>query len=64
MRYFATSKFSRSLVHRKNISFISQIVFNLDTYFVKRGRIPPLSLNELGEKSQATILLREFESKP
>ena len=41
------------------ISFLSY-----DTYFVKRGRIPVLSLNELGEKLQATIILGQFVSKP
>ena len=35
-----------------------------DTYFVKRGNIPLLSLNELGEKSHATIILGEFVNKP
>ena len=29
MRYFARSKFSRSLVHKKNFSFIWQVVFKL-----------------------------------
>ena len=29
-------------------------------YFVKGGRIPLLSLNELGEKSQATITHGNF----
>ena len=33
-------------------------------YFVKRGRIPLLSLNELGEKSRATIILGKFVNKP
>ena len=33
-------------------------------YFVKRGRISLLSLNELGEKSQATIILGKFVNKP
>ena len=49
MRYFAQSKFSRYLVHKKNF-----------TYFVKRGSIPLLSLSELGEKSRATIILGKF----
>ena len=34
------------------------------TYFVKRGRIPLLSLNELGEKSPATIIFVKFVNKP
>ena len=33
-------------------------------HFVKRGRIPFLSLNELGEKSRATIILGKFVNKP
>ena len=33
-------------------------------HFVKRGRIPLLSLNELGEKSRATIILGKFVNKP
>ena len=33
-------------------------------YFVKRGRIPPLILNELGEKSRATIIPGKFVNKP
>ena len=33
-------------------------------YFVKGGRIPLLSLNELGEKLQATIILGKFGYKP
>ena len=32
-------------------------------YFVKRGRIPLLSLNELREKSQAIIILGKFVNK-
>ena len=51
LRYFARSKFSCSLVHKKNFSLILQVVFKFGTYFVKRGRIPLLNLNELGEKS-------------
>ena len=33
-------------------------------YFVKRGEIPLLSLNELREKSQATISFGKFVNKP
>ena len=33
-------------------------------YFVKRGRITLLSLNEPGEKSQATTIPSKFENKP
>ena len=35
-----------------------------DTYFVKRGRKPLLSLNELGGKLQATIIFGKFVNKP
>ena len=59
MRYFARSKFSRSLVHKKHFSLIWP-VDDKDMYFAKRGRIPLLSLNELGEKSHATIILGKF----
>ena len=33
-------------------------------YFVKRGSIPMLSLSELGEKLQATIIFGKFVNKP
>ena len=33
MKYFATSKFSRSLVHKKNFSLIWQVVFKLGYVF-------------------------------
>ena len=33
MRYFARSKFSISLVHKKNFSFIWQVVFKLGYVF-------------------------------
>ena len=33
MRYFARSKFSRSLVHKKNFSLIWQVVFKLGYMF-------------------------------
>ena len=60
MRYFAGSKFSMTLVHKKNFSLIWQVVFKLGAVFCKRGRIPLLSLNELWEKSQATIILAKL----
>ena len=61
MRYFARIKFSTSLVHRKNFSLIWQVVFELGYVF---WEVPLLSLNELGEKSQATIILGKFVNKP
>ena len=33
-------------------------------YFVKRGRIPLFSLNELGEKSANLTILGKFVNKP
>ena len=63
MRYFARRKLSSSLVQMKNFSLISQLDLSQDTYFDKRGRIRHLSLNEIGEKSQATIILGKFVSK-
>ena len=33
-------------------------------YFVRRGRIPLLNLNELGEKSRVTIIVGRFVNKP
>ena len=35
-------------------------ILNLSTYFVKRGRIRPLSLNELGEMSQTKAKIIAF----
>ena len=61
MRYFARSKFSRSLVHQKNFSLICQVVFKLGYVY---GRIPPMSLSELGEKSRATIIVDKFANNP
>ena len=64
MRYFARSKLSRSLVHKKNFSLTRQLVFKLRYLFFKRGSIPLLSLNELCEKSQVTKILGKFVIKP
>ena len=61
--YFARSKFSRSIVHKKDIILTWQLVFKLGYLFYKGGRIPLISLNELGEKSQATIILGKFVNK-
>ena len=63
MSYLATSKFFMSLVHKKNFSLICQVVLKLEYVFCQ-GRIPLLSLNKLGEKSRATIILGKFVSKP
>ena len=64
MKYFARSKFSRSLVYKRNFSLIWLVVFKLGyVFFVNRGRILLLSLSELGEKSQATVILSKFVNK-
>ena len=55
VRYFARNKFFGSLGYKKMFGF---------TYFVKGCRIPLLSLNELREKLQATIILSIFVNKP
>ena len=62
MRYFAGSKYSRSLVHKKMFGLMWQVVFN--KYFVKRGRITLSSFNELSHKSSATIIFGKFANKP
>ena len=63
MRYFARNKFSRSLAHKRNFGLIWHVVFKLGYLFVKGGRLPLLSLNELGEKSQSAITLGKFSTK-
>ena len=64
MRYFAGSNFSRSLVHEKNFSLTWQVVFKLGYVFGQDSRLPLLGLNELGEKSRATIILGKFVDNP
>ena len=64
MRYFARSKFSRNLVHKKRLAWYDKYFSSYDMYLVKRGRIPFLSLNELGEKLQAKLILCKFVNKP
>ena len=64
MRYFARSKFSMSLVHKKNFYLnMTSFILSHNIYFVKRGRIPLLNLNELGEMSQVKIILGNFVNK-
>ena len=55
MKYLVRSKFSRSLVHKKQRLDMTS-VFNLEHLFVKGGRMPLLSLKELDEKSRATVI--------
>ena len=64
MRYLARIKFSRSLGHKKMFGLIWQVVFKLEYLFFQMGRTYLLSLNELSEKSRATIILRNFGNKP
>ena len=45
-------------------NFIFCAVSGWKTSFVERGWIPLLSLNELGEKSQAAIILSNFVNTP
>ena len=52
-------QFTRKILPSYDKQFLSQ-----DTFFVKRGRIPLLSLNKFGEMSQATIILGKFVNKP
>ena len=61
MRYFASSKFLGSLIH-KRFGLIWQVVFKLEyLFFQEVGYL--LSLNELGEKSQAATILGKFVNK-
>ena len=62
-KYFVRSRFSRSLVQKKNFGLIWQVVFKLNTFFVKGGRIPLLSLIEVDEKYRATNFLGDFVNK-
>ena len=64
MRYCTRSKFFWSLALKKNLGLILQAVFKLGSSYVKGSRIPLLSLSELGEKSQVTIILGKFVNKP
>ena len=57
------SKLSRSLVQKKNLSLIWPAVFKFGYLFYSRVRVPLLTLNELEEKSQATIILDKFDSR-
>ena len=63
MSYFTTSKFLESLVHTQNwLDMLSSFQVNIPN--VKGGRIPFLGLNELGEKSDTTIIFGKFVNKP
>ena len=60
MRYFARSKLSGSLVHKKKLVWYDNQFLSYDTYFVKRGRVPLLSLNE---QEETTIILSKSVNK-
>ena len=67
MRYFTRNTFWRSLVHthtKIHSDMTNSLQVRILIYFVKGGRIPLLSLNELGEKSQATITHGNFGNNP
>ena len=61
LRYFVRSEFMRTF--KKNFDLICKQFSSLNTYFLKDGRICSLSLDELGEKSQTTIILDNFVNK-
>ena len=63
MKYYARSKFSRSVVHKKNFNLIWHEVFKLGYVFCQERQDALLSLNELLEESQATIILGKFVNK-
>ena len=59
----ARSKFSRSLVHKKNFSLIWEVVFKLGYIFCQAiGYLFWVWMNS--EKSQGTIILGKFVNKP
>ena len=65
MRYFARSKFSKSLIDSSQEKFWLDITSNIQVriYFVKGGRIPLLNLNELGKMLRTTIIPGNFANK-
>ena len=65
MRYFERRKFVGNLVHKEKFCLDMTGSFQVRILILAREvRIPPLSLNELGEKQQVTIILNKFVSKP
>ena len=49
---------------RKILAWYDKLFASYNTYFVKRGRVPLFSLNELGEKSVNLTILGKFVNKP
>ena len=49
---------------RKILAWYDKQFPSLDTYFVKRGRIPLFNLNEPGEKSVNLTILGIFVNRP
>ena len=64
MRKFAWSTFSRGLIRKKNVGLVWKVVFKLEYLFCKAGEISLSSLNEIGGKSRATIILGKFVNNP
>ena len=58
------NKYCRSLNHKNGSTGYDNQSSSQNTEFVKGGRIPLLSLNELGGKLQATVILVIFPHKP
>ena len=55
MRYLARSKFSERIVQINNFGLIWPAVFRLGYCFVKGGRLPLMSLNELEENRKRQL---------
>ena len=49
-----------NIVKPQNVSGNYETDCSQNTFFIKRGRIPVLSLNKLGEMSRMTIVLGDF----
>ena len=64
MRKFAWSTFSRGLIRKKNVGLVWKVVFKLEYLFCKAREISLSSLNEIGGKSRATIILGKFVNNP
>ena len=64
MGYFARSKFSRSLVHKKNFSLIWQVIFKLGYLFYQERYDTSSEFEWTRRKSQVTIIIGKFVNKP
>ena len=63
MRYFARSKFSSSLVHKKNFYLDVTSILQIGILILAKEVGYLLSLIKRGEKLQATIILDNFVNK-